>query len=540
MPQNTLQKFLTEKALLRLMVALLLLAFLQTIFFGFVYDDFKQITMNPWMESTAGLKAIFTHHSSAFESTLPARHYRPVFLAWLWMITHTLGGAPGFYHLAAVLTHLLAALLAFAVAKQLFSGDGRAAALVALLFALHPTKVESVAWISAAPESLNAVFLFASMYAYIRARTSVERRWLWTTASAATFAAAVMTKETAVILPALLLAWEWFFRAEQKQSDETNRSWKVAAQILAPLIAVLVAFLAIRNHLLHGVGDQAASESMLTTVYTAPIACWLWIRQMLFPVHMSTLYPVMIVRTPSFRLFVLPAITLLLVTAAYWRWARRNPLLKFAAAWMAITALPVIGEFSWVQLHDRHLYLPTFAAAIMVVVAARQVLEKTTNAEYRAAIACVALAAVFTAISVRETRVWDSQVTVFQRAVEVSPENTEAIDQLASSYIAIGEYSEGEHVLREGLQRVPDSARLSIALGLYLAHTDRSAEGAQYLRKALAMELPRVRRANVLYELSQIDWNAGQKDRAKAELGEAVKLCPEIGGYKLVLSRMYK
>ena len=532
MPHPFLRRFLTADALLRLLVLLIFVAFLQTVFFGFVYDDFPQITTNAWLVSAAGLKAIFTHHSWGFDPGFPARHYRPVFLVWLWLVRNVFGPAPGFFHLAAVLNHVLASLLAFVLCRELLDGNGRLAALVAMIFALHPSKVESVAWISAAPESLNAIFLFASMYAYIRGRKDPHAAWKWLTLSSVSFAAALLTKETAVILPALLLAWEiLIFRAEKRES------WKLSFACVAPLLTIMAVVVVVRSHILNGVGDQAASESIATTLYNAPLACWLWIRQLFLPFHLSTLYPLALVQTPSLRWFVLPAIGLLLLIVAYWKWAKSDPVLKFAGAWLVLTALPVIGEFTWVQLHDRHLYLPLFAFALMLVIAAQQLLRRAPDAQQSVAILCVSLALVFTAISADETRVWDSQITVFERAVQVAPENTEAIDLLASGYISIGQYPKAEAILRSGLQRVPKSARLKIALGSYLDRAGRTDEAQPYLRSALAMELPNNRRSDVLFQLSIIDWNNFQRARAKEELREAIRLQPDLAPYKMLLAR---
>ena len=199
-------RWLHREAPLRVAFYSLLAVYLQTVTFDFVYDDHVAILLNPWLDSWSGLKHIFTGQLWGFsDAFIPARHYRPMYLAWLWLVQHLFTQAPGWFHLCALFTHLLAVYLAYRFARALLHDD-LAAAIAAACFAIHPTKVEGVAWITAATEPLQAIFVFAALLTYLRSRESKQHAAPWTLASFLFCLAALMTKETAVVLPAIMVA----------------------------------------------------------------------------------------------------------------------------------------------------------------------------------------------------------------------------------------------------------------------------------------------------------------------------------------------
>ena len=142
--------------------------------------------------------------------------------------------------------------------------------------------------------------------------------------------------------------------------------------------------------------------------------------------------------------------------------------------WFLLTIIPVVGEFQWVQLHDRHLYLPSFAVALMLAVALRQIRwTASVPAESAQAALALALVLVMAVLSAREVRVWDSDLSVFTRAVQLAPTNPEAIDLLAEAQFYGGQKEQALGTLQRGLQLAPNSDRLTFSLGTYYYQLDR-------------------------------------------------------------------
>lgn len=527
-------RFSESDTLLRFSLLAVIAAYAQTIRFGFVYDDFGLITLNPWLQSWSGLKLIFTQHSSAYlDIYMPARHYRPIYLAWLWMVQNVLGPAPGWFHLAAVLTHVTAVLLAYQLAKVLLQ-DENGAAIAALFFAVHPCKVESVAWISGASEAVQAVLVFATLLAYVRARTVFGPRWPWLVLSASCFAAALLTKETSLVVPFIVIAYEVWIAGNQ-EARAARRFLPVAV-----FVAVVAAYIVLRTAVLHGAGDTAIPRSFARVLFTAPLAFWLFVRQIVFPYRLSAFYPLLDITHFSMAYVFLPAAALLIAAVLYWRWSRHSPVLKFAAAWFALTLLPVVGEFSWIQLHDRHLYLPSFGIALMVAVGLRRLAAWAGWPEHAPAIAAVILAVVAAVISARETRVWDNELSVFERAYSVAPGNPDAVTTLADAYAAAGAPDKAAATLQAAVQRYPKSVLLNSALARQFYSRGDYESARPYLMRVVSMGADNNIRSTALYELGMIEWKDGNRELAQQHVREAIRLAPHIDGYHRVLATMQR
>jgi Tfp pilus assembly protein PilF len=536
MTASSSPRWLASEAPLRLAFYSLLAVYLQTVTFDFVYDDHTAILLNPWLDSWSGLKNIFGSHLWGFsDAFIPARHYRPMYLAWLWLVRHLFGPAPGWFHLFALLAHLLAVYLAYRLARALLHDD-LAAAIAAALFAIHPTKVESVAWITAATEPLQALFVFGALLTYLRSRDSQHRAAPWTLASFLLCLAALMTKETAVVLPAILVALEVWMPAQGRRPSAV-----AIAKTAAPATLAVVVFFLVRLRVLHGFGEWVVPGSMADVLLTVPAAFWLYVRQILWPVRLSILYPITVVDHFSTAHVLLPALAFLALALLYWRWARRSPILKFAAAWFLLTVFPVLGEFQWVQLHDRHLYLPSFAVALMLAEAVRQIRWPVqVRAESAQTALAMLLVLVMAVLSAREVRVWDSDLSVFARAVQVAPSNLEAVDQLAEAQFYGGQKQRALATLRHGLQLAPNSDRLTFSLGSYYYQMHEYEQARPYLEQVVTMKTDSGRRATALFALSSIDLQQQDFDAAARRLRAAIALAPSVAGYRRTLQQLHR
>jgi 4-amino-4-deoxy-L-arabinose transferase-like glycosyltransferase len=193
----------SESWLTRLALILIFALYVRAIGFAPVYDDNLITPWNSWRD----VPKFFTHDIFGYGGSAHSVYYRPLAMTWGFMLAHCTGGAPGWLHLGAILVHLAVVVLAYAFGRRLF-GDWRLALLTAVLFGLHPSKVESVAWIgSSTVDGLAALFFFASLIAFLKWRETLSSRWM--IASVALFAGAMFTKETMVFIPILIAVYLW-------------------------------------------------------------------------------------------------------------------------------------------------------------------------------------------------------------------------------------------------------------------------------------------------------------------------------------------
>jgi tetratricopeptide (TPR) repeat protein len=534
--RRLLKRFLGEDLLVRLAIFATLATYLQTVNFAYIYDDFPAIVMNPWLSSWRGLVQIFAHHSWGFidGGSISARHYRPVFLLWLWMIQHVFSPSPGWYHLCSVLVHLVAIVLAHRLAKILLQ-DELGAAIATVLFAAHPTKVEAVSWISAASDPLMAVFFFGTILTYIRARESVSHRSPWFVASFLCALAALFTKESAVVLPGVIFAYECFFR----KSSQGKRSFSSLVLLVFPYLAADFLWFFIRSLMVRGFTDSAIPSSIKVTLLTSPIAFWLYIRQLAWPVNLSALYPDVSVDHFSLIHTVLPVVAFLAMAAIYYRYAQSVAVLKFAATWFLLTLVPTIAGFTWIQLHDRHLYLPSFGVALMAAVAIRKLKWPAfENCEQLQVAFVLVIALVLVVISAIETRAWCSELTVFSRAVRIAPDNTEGISMLARAQFDAGNPELAFQTLQQALQRQPNSERLTFLLARKYYERGDYPHARPLLEKLARSPIVPEDRSEAFFELSMIELRDGHNVSAESLLRAAIQVAPKNAGYRHVLDHL--
>ena len=513
--------YLRPPILLRLTLALTFLVYLRTVGFDFVFDDHYQISLNPWLESWQQVPLYFTHQLWAFTEThTQASYYRPLFMLWLAAVKHLTGGAPGWYHLATIALHLIVVAESYLLARLLLKDD-LAAVFAAAIFALHPGKVEAVAWVSGGGEPLFAVFFFACFIAYLRGRESPSRL-RWTLVSLLFLVLALFSKEQAIVTPVVLVAYE-FSRGRPQRSLSRLRH---AALVAAPWLAVAAAFWVLRWRVMHGVTEVASLISWQKTLLTQPLT-WLWyLWHLAFPFHLSLFYPDLIVREFSWREVALPACAVIAMAVLVWRVARRSAEGVLLYAWFVLTLAPAAVMVLLLQPHDRYLYLPSFPAAVLLAVAIRKLSTNTTTQM----IVVSALCAVLAVSTGYELSFWDNDISLFEHAVVIAPNSTRARVVLADAYTQQGEGERGAAILREAARRDPND--MDIWKELAVQEYSRGEYEQAYIdfKHAVAVAPPG-RDGNELYGLGLVTLKLGRPQEAEQWARRAIALDPTLSSY---------
>ena len=156
-----------------ILIAVSIAVYLPALNYDFVYDDPRQIEMMSSRFTWSHVPSYFTTDVWSYINQRKSNYYRPIFLVWM-LLTHELAGLDhAAWHASAILTNALAVLLLYFLARKL-AGNEITAAIAALLFAVHPVHIESVAWVSGATEPLWAIFFFAALLLFISARVEPE------------------------------------------------------------------------------------------------------------------------------------------------------------------------------------------------------------------------------------------------------------------------------------------------------------------------------------------------------------------------------
>ncbi len=354
-------------------------------------------------------------------------------------------------------------------------GVPAAAALAgAGLFALHPTHVESVAWICGRTDVLCAVLVLASFLCHRRAREA--QRWLpYRCASLALFGAALFAKEMAATLPLLLLVEVWVV------PDRSSQRLRRAVATAAPYFAVLAGYMILRSHLLPA-SQPLVQLDLAARAATTIFAAARYLTMLVLPLGLDAHYPYAPLATLFRPVVSVAAAMLLLVVFSAIALCKRSPHAAFWIFWTLASLAPVLlfGRFGDVILADRFLYLPSIgfavlaarglAATIAICPARRRVLVGSAAALILAALGLLAR---------DRARIWRNDLTLFSNMLRTSPDSA-----LVHANLGIALYD------RERLDEAVASFRRAITLqpSYAMAHNNLAAalERQGYLAAAAA------------------------------------------------------
>jgi len=437
-------------------VVVTVLVFLPTIHYALVYDDFEQIVTNPRLTAWSYLPGYFTTHLWAHSPLQPPNYYRPIFLVWLRLVEVALGPPSTIWHLASILTHL-GAMIAGLMLVYRMTGDFIHAALATALFAIHPIHTEPVAWISSAADPLLTIFLVLSVYFYIDRKGPISfLSLLFTTL-------AMFTKEAGIVAPALILAYEW-----------TQSGFKKAIAGVVPYFLPALLYMAFRMNALGNLATGVPPNmSVGAMVLTWPRVLAVYAAHLAWPFHLSVCYdvPIETARWP---------LLLLIVAVAALTWAIRGSSanVRFGAAWFAITLVPSLGLrylLTGDYVHDRYLYLPSFGLVLVFAVWLSRV--RWTPAQV---VIAGAITLAFCLGTRSNLRIWQNDVSLFQRAVETAPRNPYAKNNLADAYLKAHRESEAFPLLKEVIALSPGYRLGYYNMGRYYQQTGDYVEAEHY------------------------------------------------------------
>ena len=308
-----------------------------------------------------------------------------------------------------------------------------AAAVGALFFAIHPLRVEAVAWATERREVLFTCFLLLSVLAYLRAQTgrrARDSRWrTWFLVSLGCYALSLLSKATGLTLPALLLVLDWYPLGRLPPPDSTLRR-AAPAVLLEKLPYALLAGAAAATALLGVTTSEAAmplgTHGLIQRATQAAYGLSFYLWKTVAPVHLSALYPLQGALDPTELRFVASALVVLMITTAVIGLRRRYPWALAAWAWYVVSVSPVLGFMqSGPQIAaDRYTYLSCLPWAVLVAAGLERVWRAwTTPAGARLAAGTLAGVALclLGARTFAQTQVWHDSLTLWNHVLAVEP-----------------------------------------------------------------------------------------------------------------------
>jgi protein O-mannosyl-transferase len=420
------------------------------------------------------------------------------------------GMESGGHHFTGALIHALATLLLFAF-LHLATGDRWPSAAVALIFAVHPLHVESVAWVSERKDVLCAFFWFFTLWAYVRyaRRPSLSRY----TVAVAGFCLGLMSKPMIVTLPFVLLLLDFW---------PLRRAVSLREKIPFFALSAISAAITVLVQKGSGAVESLATVPPAMRVENALVSYVVYMAKTVWPSHLAVFYPYP-ADIPLWQP-VLAGLGILVVSGMAWIGFRKQPWLAAGWLWFLITLLPVIGlvQVGSQARADRYMYVPMVGLLIMLAWSLAAALRKRAGAMMAAAaVAC----ACCVPVTWEQTGYWRNSETLFEHALAVTRGNSVAEHNVGSYLLDTpGRLPEAIAHLQAAARITPGSAPIHSDLATALAKSGRLPEAIQEYQAALRLN-PEA--AIVHNNLANALQQAGRLPEAVTEYQFALRLNPD-------------
>ncbi|MBC7952027.1 MAG: glycosyltransferase family 39 protein [Rhodospirillaceae bacterium] len=478
------------------LIALALLALVavvhgQAVTFGFVMDDWPQIG-DSRLRGHIPLADIFLKGVwGSSVDRLMSDNYRPLFSLWLEAIARLFGPSPAAYHAGAVLLHGANVLLLWRLAGRFASPI--AAALGAALFAVHPALVQSVAWVSGATDLLMGLFVLLAVLAHLRWRDSGRKGWL--AAIAVAYLAAVLSKEVALVLPALL------FTLDRQRGVAFKASLNLAVLAVVPVLWAVL-----RANALPATGLESNMAFDLRGWTRLADAVAFSLQASVFP--WPQFYHLTVEPAPLTSWLVVPALAVWALVA----WFARRAMVPLV--WFVLfLAPPMVLAFHSVHAWNfRFLYVPLMGAALLIALCRPAII----------ALAVLAGAVVSPLVAAD----WRDDGQFYAMVRRSDPASESGYAGMLMHYRRMGNVAGQEEVLAAAVKAVPNPrAHLAFMVdyGNFLTQRGRPRESAAIFQQVAA--IPEGRRAGLL-GLGVSLWAVGDLPAAMTAFDEAAELAP--------------
>jgi len=465
-------------------VALIWIVFGQTVGYDFVYyDDRLYVSENPLVRAGLTLHGL----ARAFVD-LRTNNWHPLTMMSHMVDCQIFGLNPAGHHFTNVLLHTIATLLLLFWLRSV-TARFWPSAFVAALFAIHPLRVESVAWVAERKDVLSAVFFLLTLIAYTRyARVRSFGRYLTLLIA---FACGLMAKPMLVTVPVILLLLDYW---PLNRLTDLKSFWRLLVEkisLFAFSAVSSVIALQLQVHSPTSVGQLP----FLWRLDNALVSYVTYIWQIVWPVGLAVFYP-----HPDDKLafwqIALAVMFLIAITWTAFVLRKSRPYLLVGWLWYLIMLLPVIGIIQvGLQAHaDRYTYLPHIGLYIALTWLIADLSARLIRARQIIGALGTAALVVLSLCAFQQTTSWRDTKTLWTHAIAVTKNNDVALTNLGALYMKPGEMDKALGYFEQALAIRSSSAdrhySMSLALihnslGHALARSNRLGEAIEHLREAV-------------------------------------------------------
>jgi tetratricopeptide (TPR) repeat protein len=503
------------------MVALTVIAYFPITKAAFIWDDDQHITQNHLLLDTDGLMTMWTKLDA-----LP--QYYPLTHTFFWIEHHLWGNNPVGYHLVNVIVHAMNALLVWKILRRLvIPGAG----LAAMLFALHPVNVETVAWISEGKNTFSALFYLLSFWTFLRtsffdsALPARKSDGQWYALSFGFFVCALLCKTVASSLPAAILLLVFL-------KSGTIRRRNVLPLIpyfaIGILLSLNTAYLE-RTHVKAVGADWTFASSvpgeMVARCLIAGRAVWFYLVKLCVPLGLSFEYPRWHIDISSPMQYLFPLSAIVAVLSLYWMRHYLGRGMLVGTLFFIGTLVPALGfnnifPMRYSLVADHFQYLACLGPIVVLAVAISHLSTRRAG-EYLPAELIVGVLGLLT---------WNRCVTfqdswhLYSDTLAKNPRAWMSNGNLGSMYLDLGRLREAEYYLGRSLAVHRQNPVIATRMGQVYFRREQPQIAVEWYRAAIGLD-PHFAESH--FELAQALERINNTADALKEYDQAVTIQPK-------------
>jgi protein O-mannosyl-transferase len=444
------------------------------------------------------------------------------------------------YHLVNILIHMGAGGLSLLLLRRIFPDRLCLALFGALLFVVHPLQTQAVNYTVQRMTVLSAFFSLLALYLFIRGREALavgmtfrdSRHLGWYLGAIVAGGLAVFSKENAVVLPLLLLLFEKLFPSKPEQG------WRPLLIYIAPFLLVPVVAAAVYYFLPLLTGKTLVNYAKLDSLegntpfrylLTQFSVLWIYIRLLFLPYGQALEYSYPITKALEVKTLA-GVLGLVGILGLAWRWGRRQPVMAFGILWFFIAISVESSIIPLDPVNEHRLYLPMFGFVALLAALLGNIRM------FRVQLTVMGLIILTMAgLTLQRNALWNDSIAFYRDNLVQWPQSERAHIALGSRLIKAGNMTEGEAILKRGLELSPRLPTGYFALKEVYLEAGRIDEAIEVLKTGIRF---RPDYAAYYNDLAFLYTRKGNLDLAISLLKKSIELDPGVAAAYFNLAQM--
>ncbi|MFL6280517.1 MAG: tetratricopeptide repeat protein [Vicinamibacterales bacterium] len=490
----------------------------------FVYDDHDTVTGNRSLIDPSNFRFVLLY--TPFRPLVNASY---AFDRLLWDYR------PAGYHLTNIALHAIVVVLLYAWIRRLIEdsgaeADSRGPAFVgAVLFAVHPLQTEAVGYVSGRSEVMCAVFFIGALL--LSRHAIVTERRIRGALGIGCGILALASKETAIVLPLVFLAYDWLLRP----GADAGRVRRLT-RVCVPLFLVFAVAGVYRLSMLRV--STAGPSSAVLNAETQAIVIWRYAGLLVWPFGQSIMHSVHRVTAVADPLALIAVLAIALAIALAVRIRRSHPIVALGILWFFVVLAPSSSVIPLREgMAEHRAYLASAGFFMTIAGVLQPWWRRLSNRSWVPRLAVAVLVVVLCLLTAWRNAVWSDPVTLWAEATVHAEDMWEPHYALADSLREEGQCGEAISEYRKVVALRPAHRDAHTNLGICLAQDGQRREAERAFRQALAIDPRFARGYTNLGALALLDGDTG---RARDFYLEALVVDPDNVLARMQLASLYE